>query len=169
MANSKTALTPAQRKFADLLISGIKPSRAYSQAYPNSSLQGGALAVEAHRTTNLPKVQAYVGAALATRRSDALLTRDKKRQILGGIAQDEQAPDTARIAAIKVDNEMTGDNAPVRIEGEITLHAIFSALLPSTGLPSAEEKRMLKIAHPVGAPKTRDHEAPATTAMERAG
>lgn len=106
--------------------------------------------------------------ALAGRRSEVLLTRDKKRMILGSIAQDERAPDTARIRAVEVDNTMTGDNAPVRIEGEITLHAIFTALKPSTGLPSADEIKTVRSADPVIQLKPAAAGVPATTAMERA-
>jgi len=43
--------------------------------------------------------------------------------------------DTDRIQAIKADNDMTGDNKPIRIEGEITLNGILQGLKPTTGLP----------------------------------
>lgn len=165
MAASPTKkLTPAQQLFADLVIAGGKPSECYSKAYPSSSLKGTALSVEATRTKALPHVQRYIEVALAERRSEVLLTRDKKRQLLGGIAQSKTAPYTARIQAIQVDNRMTGDDAPVRIEGEITLHAIFQALRPATALPSTDEIQQLKPAVPVP-----PDEPPLTTAMERVG
>lgn len=164
-------LTPQQRMYADLLISGMKQGAAYQRAYPNQSLSPGALKVEASRTAANPKIVAYVEKALAQRRSEVLLTRDKKRQILGAIALDESAADTARIMAIKTDNEMTGDNAPVRVEGEITLNGIYQALVGATGLPSEEEQRFVK-AKRVKELKDDDDDFDLpveTTAMERAG
>jgi hypothetical protein len=85
-----------------------------------------------------PKVRAYVAAGLAEQRSQVLLNRDAKRLLLGGIARSRSFPPGARIQAIRADNEMTGDNAPVRVEGEITLHAVFSALRGSKEIPVLE-------------------------------
>lgn len=161
-AKSLRRLTPAQQLFADLIIAGGKPSECYSKAYPNSNLTGNALAVQANKGRALPNVQEYIEKALAERRSEVLLTRDKKRQLLGGIAQSKTAPYTARIQAIQVDNRMTGDDAPVRIEGEITLHAIFQALRPATSLPAVDEVEQMKLAEP-------DPVENLKTAMERAG
>lgn len=70
---------------------------------------------------------------------EAGMTRAEKRVLLKKIANDAKKSPMARIAAIKVDNEMTGDNAPVRIEGEITLNTIFQSLKGTTGLPSPDE------------------------------
>lgn len=162
-------LTPQQLRFADYLIEGKNPAESYRSAYPNQSLSKNALAVEANRLKSNPKIQAYMDECLSERRSEVLLTRDQKRQILGSIAKKVSAPETARIAAIKADNEMTGDNAPVRIEGEITLFGIFKSLDLSTGLPTPAEVRALKPAVPTEPPKTREPAAPASTAMERAG
>lgn len=162
-------LTAQQLRFADCIIEGINPSESYRRAYPNQSLSKGALAVEANRLKANPKVAAYIEECLAERRREALLTRDQKRQILGGIAKDVKAPQVARIAAIRVDNLMTGDDAPVRVEGEITLFSIFNGMALSTGLPTPNEVKQLKQAVPAGAPKTREDRAPATTAMERTG
>ena len=132
-------LTPAQRLFADYVIEGRKQNEAYALAYPISSLSSGALRVDASRTAALAHVAEYIADALQERRRAVLLTRDVKRQILGSIAHDSKAPKHARILAVKTDNEMTGDNAPVRVEGEITLHAIFVAMAKTTGLPGTKE------------------------------
>jgi len=163
-------LTPQQLRFADYLVEGKNPSESYRLSYPNQSLSPGALKVEAARLKANPKIEAYIADCLAERRHESLLTRDQKRQILGGIAKKQSAPETARIAAIMADNKMTGDDAPIRIQEEITLFAVFNSLGLSTGLPSADELEQLKNV----TPKKRKalppaDAAPATTAMERAG
>ena len=160
MPVTSDGLTGPQRAFANKLIEGMKPGLAYQYAYPKSSLKGIALSVEANRLGKLKKVRAYVDAALREHREEVLLTRDKKRQILGGIALNKFEKSMPRIAAIKEDNAMTGDAAPVRIEGEITLHAVFLALKATTGLPDGAEIKRMKHAEPAQA---------LTTAMERAG
>lgn len=161
-------LTPQQLRFADYLVEGKNPSEAYGLAYPNQSLSPAALKVEAARLKSNAKVVAYVDDCLAERRNESLLTRDQKRQILGGIAKKKSAPEAARIAAIKVDNEMTGDNAPVRIQEEITLYAVFNSLGLSTGLPTAAELDQLKNVTPKKRRALPAPAAPETTAMERA-
>ncbi len=161
-------LTPQQLRFADAVIEGRNPADAYRIAYPHGSPKPATVATEAKRMRAHAKISAYIAECLADRRLEVLLTRDQKRQILGGIAKKVTAPPAARIMAIKVDNDMTGDNAPVRVEGEITLFAVFNAMGLSTGLPSPSEVKALKQAVPVGPAKTREA-APATTAMERAG
>lgn len=159
-----TKLTVKQQHFANLVLTGKKFTEAYVEAYPSSSLSPGALTVEASRLAAHPKVEAYMDGVKAARRKETLLTRDKKRQILGGIALDSRAVDASRIMAIRVDNDMTGDNAPVRVQGEIVLHTIFESLGLSTGLPSAEERRRIRTVHAVE-PK----DAPMTMALERVG
>lgn len=64
-----------------------------------------------------------------------ILSRLDKRRILGEISRNKGAKDSDRVAAIKTDNQMTGDDAPVRIEGEITLNGILKGLAGTTGLP----------------------------------
>lgn len=162
--NKFPKLTPKQLAFAHARISGKNQTDAARIALPKNRLSANGLYVEAHKLDKHPKIRAYIAAALAESRSEVLLTRDKKRLILGSIAQDARAHDNSRIAAVKVDNDMTGDNAPVRIEGEITLHAIFTALTPATTLPTAMEIALLKPAEIVQLPEP----LPEKTAMERA-
>lgn len=167
MANK---LTIQMETFANLVLTGKPFTEAYREAYPQSSLRGNSLQVEASRLAAHPKVDAYLELHRAARRRETLLTRDKKRQILGGIALDNRSPDSSRIMAIKVDNDMTGDNAPVRVEGELTLGAIFKSLGLSTGLPSAAEVRQIKNVTPkrLPAPAVEAQLAPTMTAMEAA-
>lgn len=76
---------------------------------------------------------------VAKRIRDAGMSRAEKRAILKTIANDPKASKQHRIMAIQTDNLMTGDNKPVRFEGEITLNSIMQALDPSTALPSSNE------------------------------
>jgi hypothetical protein len=163
--NSPRRLTPQQRLFADYVIEGKGKSEAYKLAYPQSSLGKGPLSVEAYRTAKLPHVADYIAEALAERRREVLLTRDAKRQILGSIARDPKAPRQARIMAVKVDNDMTGDAAPIRVEGEITLNSIFKALVSTTGLPAPTEREAIDVTA-TPQPTLEDELVPA---LERAG
>lgn len=132
-------LTPQQRLFADYVVEGKMKSDAYRLAYPANSMNPHALSTEAGKTAKLPHVADYIAEALTERRREVLLTRDDKRQILGSIAKDTRKPAHARILAVKTDNEMTGDNAPVRVQEEITLFTIFTGMAKTTGLPGANE------------------------------
>jgi hypothetical protein len=148
-------MTTAQKNFATLVAGGMKPTEAYVKVFPNSTpkmrqskpyimLKSKAVQ-EAIRALQTADVEA-MKVELAMSKDEGLtalreigLSRMEKRRILAKIAKNPKVGPFARIRAIQVDNEMTGDNAPVRVEGEITLHSIFSALAGSTGLPSAQE------------------------------
>ena len=171
MVKLHNKLTPQQLRFADAIIEGKAPSVAYRIAYPNGTPNTQTVAKESHTLRNHPKIAAYIEECLADRRREVLLTRDKKRQILGSIALDKTAPKQARIAAIKEDNVMTGDAAPVRVEGEITLFGIFRSLAPAVGLPSPDELKVIEVeAKPVRKAVAGPQELPEDekTAMERA-
>lgn len=165
-------LTPKQHAYALARIGGKNQADSLRQAIPNNRLSPGALRVEAVRLEAHPKVAAYIAAAQKEARSEVILTRDKKRQILGSIALDASAPDHSRIAAVKEDNAMTGDSK-IRFEGEVTLHSIFLALPPSTGLLNADEIEELQNVTPAAKklPAPKPAEAPPLVevpAMERA-
>jgi hypothetical protein len=156
-------LTTRQLRYALSRIEGLNQKESCRRAMPNNRLSDPALRVEASKLERHPKIRAYIDAALSERRQEVLLTRDKKRQVLGSIALDIREKAPSRIAAIHQDNLMTGDHNPVRIEGEITLNAIFNALRPATALPSGDEIDYMKQAVLVDAADT------LKTAMERAG
>lgn len=153
MVARRQALTPKQLAYALARIEGMKigeATRAAREAIgAKNTLTPGALQVEGSRLENHAKVRAYIEEARQEMRLQTLLTRDKKRMILGGIAQDRRAPHQARIMAVRADNEMTGDNAPVRVEGEITLHAAWSAIREAEALPMGD-KEVLELPEPVG-------------------
>jgi phage terminase small subunit len=95
--------------------------------------------VTANRHINNAKVKAYLDALQKPIEKEATLTRQRKRELLKAISEDWTRDKGAAVQAIKTDNSMTGDDAPVRIEGEITLNHILNSLQATTGLPSEEE------------------------------
>lgn len=88
------------------------------------------------RLRKLPSVTQYIKALESYTIDGLTYTRQKKRERLYLIGEGiEPSSPAEQIQAIKADNAMTGDDAPVRIEGEITLLGILQSLSPTTGLP----------------------------------
>lgn len=134
-------LSNEELAFANFIVDGLTQSEAFRRAYPHTKLKGTALRVQAHKIAHREKVERYI-AELRQKTEDArLLTRKKKREILCKIATDGKRKASERIEAIKTDNAMTGDNKPVRIEGEITLYSILKQIAPTTGLPSHDSRQ----------------------------
>lgn len=129
-------LTNNELAFANFIADGLSQSEAFRRAYPNSKLSGTPLRVQAHKVAHRPDVAAYINELRQKTEDAKLLTRKRKREILCRIATDSKRRASERIEAIKTDNAMTGDNKPVRIEGEITLYSILKQIAPTTGLPS---------------------------------
>jgi hypothetical protein len=155
-------LTPGQSRYVQHRLAGDKPQVAYAKAFPGASKS--ALASKPYILERNPRVMAAMEAAVIGNREkmtallpkaerqavaaagrevkesiDVGLTRTEKRRILKRLAQNPKLDPVDRIRAIQVDNLMTGDNKPVRFEGEITLHGIFQALKSTTALPASEE------------------------------
>jgi len=154
-------LTPKQARYVEARLLGDKPQVAYAKAFPGATK--GTLkrkpyelernprvlvALRAVRERNVKLAMEMAGTdsagvlaagVLAREVVEAGLTRAEKRRILKRIAMDRKAARLDRMRAIQIDNLMTGDNKPVRFEGEITLHGIFQALKSTTALPVAEE------------------------------
>ncbi len=134
----KRKLTTQEISFANFIVDGLTQTEAYRRAY-NNRLEGTALRVEAHKKANSPRIAEYIAGLRAKLEDSRLLTRQKKRQILFKIATDPKAKKGERIEAIKTDNAMTGDNKPVRVEGEITLFSVLKDIKPTLGLPSDDD------------------------------
>lgn len=128
-------MTAKQIAFAEAILDGKPPSQAYASAYvPNRN--PAVTKVRAQEVLKHPLVAAYIAKGREKLAKAKLLTRTKKREILFSIASSKTAKAGERVKAIEVDNAMTGDNKPVRIEGEITLYSVLKSIAPSTGLPS---------------------------------
>lgn len=156
-------LTEGQVRYVQNRVAGMKPGPAYAKAFPGASRSalkckpylleknkgvmnairaaqlGDGKTLEEVTTNTAAAVSLAAAGGLAREAVEVGLTRAEKRRILKRIATDRKAPRIDRLRAIQLDNLMTGDNKPVRFEGEITLHGIFQALTQTTGLPSANE------------------------------
>lgn len=155
-------LTPGQARYVQFRLAGDKRQAAYAKAFPGASksalackpymLERNPRVIEAMKAANVGDAQklakltrtgdtvAVIAAgAVAREVLEVGMTRAQKRRVLKGIAMNRKLPAIDRIRAIQVDNLMTGDNKPVRFEGEITLHGIFTALASTTGLPDPNE------------------------------
>lgn len=155
-------LTPGQARYVQFRLAGDKRQQAYAKAFPGASksalkckpymLERNPRVIEALKAAKTNDAQAL---ARLTRRGDTVgviaagalarevlevgMTRAEKRRVLKRLAMNPKLPAIDRIRAIQVDNLMTGDNKPVRFEGEITLHGIFQALKGTTSLPAPDE------------------------------
>lgn len=108
-------LTHKQRAFAENILNGMGVSKAYREAY-GSTMGAAAVHVEASRTLRAPHVAHFIETERAKMDAAALLTRLEKRKHLATIARNAKGKAGDRIRAIEVDNAMTGDNAPQKVE-----------------------------------------------------
>lgn len=140
-----TVLPLRAERFAELVAEGMNYGKAYIEthgytgAYPDQM---------ASRLAANPKVKALILEIREDLRNRRVITREEKRQILASLARGRKVAPTSRIRAIEVENQMTGDNAPVKVEGEITLGRIFRGLVSSTELPIDVEARPVVHAAP---------------------
>lgn len=155
-------LTKGQAAYVEHRLKGKEPQAAYAAAFPGATkyslrskpyvLENNVrvkAAIDAGMKGKLDQIQATVATEgvmglavaglVAKEVVEAGLSRVEKRKILKRIATDRHAPRIDRLRAIQIDNLMTGDNKPVRYEGEITLHGIFLSLQKTTGLPDPNE------------------------------
>lgn len=133
----RAQLNAREAAFCHQVADGGNQTQSYQAAYPGKRSDASA-AVAANRLLKKDKIKAYLE-ALQTAETEALVySRQKKRERLYQIGEALQpgVSPGEQIQAIKVDNDMTGDNKPVRVEGEITLKGILDALKPTTGLPN---------------------------------
>lgn len=132
-----------QARFVRLVWGGFSPTEAYCKAYfghvpayDSRKYQSGASA--ASRLLNNVKVETALE-SLESRESALMGSRrDVKRGILGAIimGEIEGTKPADRIRAIVVDNQMTGDDRPLRVHGELNFQAMLDSL-PDEILPGA--------------------------------
>ena len=135
-------LTIYQIRFCAGIVEGLSGAAAIAQCGSKAKSVYTRSAM-ARRWLDRPEVAEYIAYLKVNIESDCTLSRQRKREILKKIAENFPEDRASAIQAIKTDNAMTGDDAPVRMEGELTLSSIFQALQQqgSTGLPSPEERR----------------------------
>jgi len=139
-------------RFAQLVFSGANQSAAYQQAGynpPGGIKSAYEMASRLARNVKVANYLHHLAVISARTERSATLSRQRKRELLCDIAEDSAKPGD-RLSAIVVDNRMTGDDAPIRIEGEITLAGILSDLGPSVGLPSADSPSLAALAQSPG-------------------
>ena len=108
-------MTAKQRAFAQGILDGLTGSDAYRRAYAPKTVNKASIAQIACRLSSHPEIMAYIAQERAKLDEQGLLSRLEKRKILAKIAR--RAPHKqGSIEAIKVDNAMTGDNAPQKVE-----------------------------------------------------
>jgi hypothetical protein len=132
-----------QARFVRLVWGGFSPTEAYCRAYlggilPYDTPRYQSAASSASKLLKVHKVRKALE-SLETREA-ALMgsTRDVKRGILAAImmGEIEGTKPADRIRAIIADNRMTGDDRPIRVEGELTFQAMLESL-PQEILPGA--------------------------------
>ena len=132
-------MSPKQETFCRLVVAGNSYADAYRQAY-GAKGKPATVANEALRLRKCPAVKARIAELSAQADATAILTRQRKREVLRAIVEDSGNTPAERIAAIRVDNEMTGDNSPAKAAPDYS----FAELLKSLGdpglLPTEEER-----------------------------
>jgi phage terminase small subunit len=106
--NETEPLHPRQERFVALVTSGLPAGRAYEQAGYRS--RGNAADVGASKLVRNPKVARALEAEREATLKASRMSREEKLGILESIARNATAPARERISAIKVHNEMTGEN-----------------------------------------------------------
>jgi len=131
-------LNSRQERFGRLIATQpeLPNYAAYSQAgYDETNQQ--ASAASASRLLSNANLTEYVDWLRAYQAIPELLTRADKRRLLAKHAL--TGSESASLAAIKIDNEMTGDNQPAVVQHQISLSSVWSKLLPSKGLPASQQ------------------------------
>ena len=137
MPKKPPSLSERQKRFAEFVVAGKPPMVAYELA----GYAGGSNAHKnAHRLTANEGVKAHISRLSKPRTENAVATRQRKREILLEVMEGKRKGATVAdsIRAIQTDNLMTGDNQPIKVEGEITLKRILDEI-SGDGTPGARE------------------------------
>lgn len=114
-----------EMQFCQLLMKDIKPVEAYKLAFPNSSaeLSKEQIAQQASYLKNTERVRKYMASLMEIPKKRIMLSRTKKLELIEdeiiNSMQDGDRP--AFVALMKLHNEMTGDNAPVKTHTTIDI------------------------------------------------
>lgn len=162
-------LSSKEDAFCRLVAGGATLSEAYRKAYNSDSPNAG---VNALRVSKRPRVVARIRELQTPDEKRLFLTRARKREILLHMAENVRFPNIDRQRAIAIDNKMTGDDRiVVRVEGEITLSAVLSAMQGAPALPAIDDSFDVETVHPVSdsSPGTKSAEPPVAHAAEDQG
>ena len=136
--DTQCELSPSEEKFVNAIIDGENATQAYLIANPKVTKESAG--VQGHRLLKNVKISEEIHRIRALLRTGKTLSRQRKREILADIAEGaiDEVKVSDRTNAINIDNKMTGDEKPIRIEGEVTLSRIIKGINSSTGLPTKE-------------------------------
>lgn len=135
---ARTTLNDRQRRFAEFVVSGDPAGRAYEKA---GYVSRGDVADQAgSRLLGNVKVKAYLVELRKPQKAKAVATRERKREILLEIMEGKRTGTKISdvVRAVQVDNLMTGDNQPIKVEGEITLKRVLDAINASPSIGDDE-------------------------------
>lgn len=141
LAALRKQLKPRELKFAIAKSEGHTDAEAARRSGSKGKSPQALCTQCARMKARNPAILQYIDALGEADESAATLSRQRKREILKEVAEAwkpsgrVKGDRVAAVAAIKTDNSMTGDDAPVRLEGELTLKGILQAISGTTGLP----------------------------------
>jgi len=113
---NEQGLRPQQVQFCHYVAAGVSPHEAYRRCYQTAEASTGYHWGNAPRVLKLPQVAAYLAALREESKAAAAITREEKLRHLETQIRDPDLPPKDRQAAIKIHNEMTGDNAAIQVE-----------------------------------------------------
>jgi hypothetical protein len=108
-------ITAKQEAFANYVASGLPPSESYRRAY-NTKGSPAVVSVKAAELKRNPLVAAFITRFQEENRQTRLWERVDKRRLLAQVMGDPDMDTGRKLEAIKIDNAMTGDDAPQKVE-----------------------------------------------------
>jgi molecular chaperone DnaK (HSP70) len=107
-------LTPKQLQFAHYVAEGLTASEAYRRVYSGRG-NANTTKKEASEVRTNKAVAEYITQLRKELKEASQMTREDVLATLDRLIKDPDVTPTARVAAIKARNEMTGDNAPQEV------------------------------------------------------
>ncbi len=132
-------LSPEHKTFASAIVdqptSGLSDGQCYRDANKRCNSDQAA-AVGAHKWLKKANIQQEISRLQGKTETKETYSRQRKRERLHEIGEgdvdDTKVSDMNK--AIQIDNKMTGDDQPIRTDGELTIGNIMKSLSSSTGL-----------------------------------
>ena len=137
-------LTPKEKKYVKYVVCGYPKYKAYSLAFTGGK-KVNRHASWPHTTHKKPIINELIDLLSDKMIVSSLLTRDKKRAILAEIATNPRNTPMEKIAAIRVDNKMTGEETEIHINTTLEFDKLYAKIKPTLGLPSPIEKEAIDI------------------------
>ncbi len=118
-------LNVRQERFCEFISSGESQTEAYLKA--GWKVTRLSARVNASDLLTKPNIKARIAVLRAPQTKKAVLTKDRKREIMRDIAESSTQKTQDRLRAIEIDAKLAGDFAPERVEletGPKTLEAV---------------------------------------------